>query len=48
MPRLSEILRLFWAWLNMPVLPSADATGLTPREWADLPPHHPICDCAPR
>lgn len=47
MSRLTELLRLVLAWLNAPTAPQALEPEMTARDWADLPTHHPLCDCAP-
>ena len=47
MIRLIELLRLAFAWLNAPVAAANLEPDLTPRDWADLPPHHPKAECTP-
>jgi hypothetical protein len=42
MKRLLNLLRRFRDWLDA-VEPLAEGS-LTPRDWADLPPHHPHCE----
>jgi len=47
MTRLIELLRLALAWLNAPVAVLAVEPDPTPRDWADMPPHHPRADGTP-
>jgi hypothetical protein len=47
MSRLSDLLRFVIAWLNTPATPSPMEPDRSPRDWADLPPHHPKADCTP-
>lgn len=47
MSRLAALLRLALDWLNAPTVPAAPQ-GEGAHDWADLPPHHPLCDTAPR
>lgn len=48
MSRLGTLLRRVLAWLNTPTAPASAEPLPGARDWADLPPHHPLCDCAPR
>ena len=47
MTRLTALLRLVLSWLNAPTAPAAAEPEMSPRDWADLPTHHPLRDCAP-
>ena len=42
--RLAELVRRLRAWLDEPVYVEVPGPILSPREWADLPVHHPIRD----
>jgi len=47
MSRLIDLLRLALAWLNAPASAAPMEPDLSPRDWADLPPHHPRADGTP-
>lgn len=48
MSRLTALLRFVLNWLNTPSSPGPLEREMSPHDWADLPPHHPLCDSAPR